>query len=90
MGELDRLVQGRADGAPAGSYTAKLMENKGSLAAKKVGEEAVEFALAARTESDERVVSEAADLFFHSLALLRARGLGLGDVAGELRRRRSE
>ncbi|PCI35981.1 MAG: bifunctional phosphoribosyl-AMP cyclohydrolase/phosphoribosyl-ATP diphosphatase [Elusimicrobia bacterium] len=87
LADLDRLVEQRSVDLPEGSYTTKLLADKGKLASKKVGEEAVELALAAQTESDERVVSEAADLFYHSIALLRARGLGLAEVAGELRKR---
>jgi len=87
--DLDRLIEARASNPPKGSYTAKLLADKGKLASKKVGEEAVELALAAQGESDERVVSEAADLFYHAMALLRARGLGLSEVAGELARRHS-
>ena len=55
--------------------------------ARKVGEEAVELAVAALSESDERVVSEAADLWFHMLLLLRSRGLDPAAVEDELRRR---
>lgn len=88
LAELDKLVEGRALNPPPGSYTAKLLADNGRLASKKVGEEAVELALAAQTETDERVVSEAADLLYHSLVLLRTRGLGLDAVAGELQKRR--
>ena len=55
--------------------------------ARKVGEEAVELAVAALSEDDERVVSEAADLWFHTLLLLRSRGLDPAAVDDELRRR---
>ncbi len=90
LSDLDKLIEGRSVNAPEGSYTAKLLVDNGKLAAKKVGEEAVELALAGQGESDERVVSEAADLFYHALVLLRARGLGLADVAGELVQRNSK
>lgn len=58
-----------------------------ALNSRKVGEEAVELAVAALSESDERVVSEAADLWFHTLLLLRSRGLDPAAVEDELRRR---
>jgi phosphoribosyl-ATP pyrophosphohydrolase/phosphoribosyl-AMP cyclohydrolase len=90
LADLDKLVEGRAGNPPEGSYTAKLLADRGKLASKKVGEEAVELALAAQGESDERVVSEAADLLYHVLAALRARGLGLTAVADELARRRRD
>ena len=52
-----------------------------------MGEEAVETTVAALAESDERLVSEAADLWFHLLMLLRSRGLDPADLEDELRRR---
>jgi phosphoribosyl-ATP pyrophosphohydrolase/phosphoribosyl-AMP cyclohydrolase len=55
--------------------------------AQKVGEEGLEVALAAVCETDEKLVGESADLVFHLLVLLRARGLGLADVVAELARR---
>ena len=55
--------------------------------ARKVGEEAVELSVAALDESDERVVSEAADLVYHLYVLLAARGLDVAQVEDELRRR---
>jgi phosphoribosyl-ATP pyrophosphohydrolase len=57
------------------------------VAARKVGEEGVEVALAAVTESDERLVEELADLWFHSYVLLASRGLQPGAVEEELRQR---
>ena len=58
-----------------GSYVAATLRAGVARAARKVGEEAVEVAVAALSESDERVLEEAADLWFHLLLLLRARGL---------------
>jgi phosphoribosyl-ATP pyrophosphohydrolase len=55
--------------------------------ARKVGEEAVETVVAALGESDERVLSEAADLWFHLLVLLRSRGLDPAALEDELRQR---
>ncbi|HVF35734.1 MAG TPA: phosphoribosyl-ATP diphosphatase, partial [Candidatus Saccharimonadia bacterium] len=52
-----------------------------------VGEEAVETVLAAVGRDDDGLLDEAADLAFHLLVLLRARGLGLADLAGRLERR---
>jgi phosphoribosyl-ATP pyrophosphohydrolase len=57
------------------------------LLARKVGEEAVELVVAALNESDDRVVSEAADLWFHTLLLLRSRGIDPAALEDELRRR---
>ena len=54
---------------------------------KKIGEEAVEVILAAKGQGDERVISEVADLFYHTLVLLARRGLTLEQVEAELERR---
>ena len=70
-----------------GSYVAGLLEAGPAGAARKVGEEGVEVALAGVSESDERLVEELADLWFHSYVLLAARGLQPSAVEDELRRR---
>jgi phosphoribosyl-ATP pyrophosphohydrolase/phosphoribosyl-AMP cyclohydrolase len=84
---LWRVVAERALTRPEGSYVAGLLDAGTAAAARKVGEEGVEAALAAVTESDERVVEELADLWFHSYVLLAARGLQPSAVEDELRRR---
>jgi phosphoribosyl-ATP pyrophosphohydrolase len=85
--DLFALVQSRRQSAPAGSYTARLFAAGEDEIVKKVGEEAVEVILAAKGQGDERLVSEVADLFYHALVLLAARGLTLLDVEAELERR---
>jgi len=80
LGQLDALVRQRSAERPAGSYTTRLFEGGVRRIAQKVGEEGVETALAAVTQDDEALLGEAADLMFHLLVLLRARGLGLADV----------
>ena len=84
---LWRVIVERAAGRPDGSYVTAMLENGPAAAARKVGEEGVEAALAGAGESDERVVSELADLWFHSYVLLAARGLDPSLVEDELRRR---
>jgi len=84
---LWRRVAERAKERPEGSYVAKLLDAGPAAVARKVGEEGVEAALAGATESDERLVEELADLWFHSYVLLAARGLDPDDVEAELRRR---
>ena len=84
---LWRVVAERAATRPAGSYVAGLLAEGPAAAARKVGEEGVEAALAAVGESDERLVEEVADLWFHSYVLLAARGLQPSAVEDELRRR---
>jgi len=66
---------------------AALLDEGAAAAARKVGEEGVEAALAGAGESDERLVEELADLWFHSYVLLAARGLDPDAVEAELRRR---
>ncbi len=77
----------RAKERPAGSYTTSLLDEGVAACARKVGEEAVEVTVAALSESDERVVSEVADLWFHTYVLLAARGLDPAAVEDELRLR---
>ena len=72
---------------PEGSYVGALVAEGPAAAARKVGEEGVEAALAGAGESDERLVSELADLWFHSYVLLAARGLDPAAVEDELGRR---
>jgi len=84
---LWRMVAERAAARPAGSYVAALLEEGTAAAARKVGEEGLEVALAGTGESDERLVSELADLWFHSYVLLAARGLDPAAVERELQSR---
>jgi len=81
-----KILQREASDAP-GSYVAASLRAGPPQLARKVGEEAVELVVAALNEEDERVVSEAADLWFHTLLLLRSRGLDPAAVEDELRRR---
>lgn len=86
--ELAALVERRHRELPEGSYTTRLFEAGIRRIAQKVGEEGVETALAAVAEDDDALLGEAADLIFHLLVLLRARGLGLQDVEAKLGARR--
>jgi phosphoribosyl-ATP pyrophosphohydrolase/phosphoribosyl-AMP cyclohydrolase len=87
---LWRVVAARAKERPAGSYVTALLEEGVAASARKVGEEAVEASVAALAESDERLVEEIADLWFHSYVLLASRGLDPAAVEEELSRRHSE
>jgi phosphoribosyl-ATP pyrophosphohydrolase len=80
LSELFELVRARRESAPPGSYTARLFAAGEDEIVKKVGEEAVEVILAAKGQGDGRLVSEMADLYYHSLVLLAYRGLRLADV----------
>jgi phosphoribosyl-ATP pyrophosphohydrolase/phosphoribosyl-AMP cyclohydrolase len=81
-----KILQREAEQS-ADSYVVSLLNDGTGKPARKVGEEAVELVVAALSEDDERVVSEAADLWFHTLVLLRSRGLDPAAVEDELRRR---
>ena len=83
---LWRRIKDRAQHRPPGSYFVSLLDDP-ALAARKVGEEGLEAALAGATESDQRLVEEVADVVFHAYALLAARRVELEAVEAELRRR---
>jgi phosphoribosyl-AMP cyclohydrolase / phosphoribosyl-ATP pyrophosphohydrolase len=88
LDQLYQVILDRKRTAPAGSYTARLFESGLQEISKKVGEESVEVIVAALGQSDERLVSETADLFYHTLVLLAARGVSLAQVEAELEKRR--
>jgi phosphoribosyl-ATP pyrophosphohydrolase len=69
------------------SYTRKLLDRGVAQCAKKLGEEAVETVLAAVGEDRERLIGEAADLVYHLLVVLRARGVTLAEVEAALAER---
>jgi phosphoribosyl-ATP pyrophosphohydrolase len=84
---LFSIIQERKANPTPNSYTAQLFAAGEDEIVKKVGEEAVEVILAVKGQGNERVISEVADLFYHALVLLAARGLTLADVEAELERR---
>jgi phosphoribosyl-ATP pyrophosphohydrolase/phosphoribosyl-AMP cyclohydrolase len=90
LGRLEQIVAQRISDPPEHSYTAKLVEEGLTRIAQKVGEEGVELALAAVTQSDEAVIGEAADLLYHTALLLKAKGLSLAQVVTELECRHAE
>ncbi len=88
LAELDALVATRERERPAGSYTTRLFEGGVRRIAQKVGEEGVETALAGVVQDDDALLGESADLLFHLIVLLRARGLSLDDAKRVLEARR--
>ena len=88
LAELDALIAQRERERPPGSYTTRLFEGGIRRIAQKVGEEAEETALAAVAQDDEALLGEAADLLYHLVVALRARGLALDDVRRVLAARR--
>jgi phosphoribosyl-ATP pyrophosphohydrolase/phosphoribosyl-AMP cyclohydrolase len=87
LSTLERVIAQRIALRPAGSYTAKLLDQGILRIAQKVGEEGLELALAAVAQSDEKIVGEAADLLYHGLLLLAVKNLSLEQVVAELARR---
>ena len=89
-GTLERLEQtiaARRGADPDSSYVAKLNAKGLGKITQKLGEEAVETIIAALTQDDEALVGEAADLLFHLMVLLGAKGVPFADVLAELDRR---
>jgi len=89
---LDRLyvlVQEREKNRPAGSYTSYLFNEGLDKILKKLGEESTETIVAAKNDEDERLIAEVADLVYHLIVLLVARGISLDQIRAELVRRRT-
>jgi phosphoribosyl-ATP pyrophosphohydrolase/phosphoribosyl-AMP cyclohydrolase len=87
LARLEGVIAQRATEKPESSYTAKLLDKGVARVAQKVGEEGVELALAGVGEPQDKVVEESADLLFHLLVLLRARGINLLEVVEKLESR---
>jgi phosphoribosyl-ATP pyrophosphohydrolase len=85
--ELAARVKERAQASADVSYTRKLMDRGIAHCAKKLGEEAVEMAIAAIAEDRDRVIAEAADLLYHLVVVLEVRGIALAEVEAELSQR---
>jgi phosphoribosyl-AMP cyclohydrolase / phosphoribosyl-ATP pyrophosphohydrolase len=87
---LEQVITQRIATRPPGSYTAKLLAEGTRRIAQKVGEEGLELALAGVAQSDQEIIGEAADLLYHTLLLLRVKGLSLSQVITELQARHAE
>jgi phosphoribosyl-ATP pyrophosphohydrolase/phosphoribosyl-AMP cyclohydrolase len=85
--DLDAVVAQRVKKRPKGSYVAGLLQEGLDRVAQKVGEEAVETVIASKNADRGALLGEAADLVFHLMVLLRARGTSLGEAAAVLRTR---
>lgn len=88
--DLEKRVGERAKESADVSYTRKLIDKGVTHCAKKLGEEAVETALAAVNEDRERLIEEAADLIYHLLVVLKARGVALAEVEATLAARTAQ
>ena len=90
LADLEALVAVRAEAPPDQSYTAKLLAGGPAKAAKKLGEEAVEAAIAAVQGDRPCLVAESADVLYHLLVVLKGAGIGLDEVLAELERRTAQ
>ena len=88
--DLARIVAERAGAPAAESYTARLLADGPARAAKKLGEEAVEAAIAAVQGDRAGLTAEAADVLYHLLVVLEGAGIPLSEVMGELERRTAQ
>jgi len=87
LSRLATTIARRAEARPDRSYTVQLLDRGVAKIAQKVGEEAVETVVAATAEDEARLTAETADLLYHLLVLLHARGVPLEQVWSELERR---
>jgi len=85
--DLEKRIEDRAKASADVSYTRKLLDRGVAQCAKKLGEEAVEAAIAAISEDRSRVIGEAADVLYHLIVVLHARGITLDEVETELAER---
>ncbi len=84
---LQKFLQKRKNDSPEESYTARLISKGINKVAQKVGEEAVELVIEAKDDNEDLFLNEAADLMYHYLVLLIAKGYGLEDVIRVLKER---
>jgi phosphoribosyl-ATP pyrophosphohydrolase len=87
LADLEQRVSERAEASAEESYTRKLLDRGVAHCAKKLGEEAVETVMAAVSEDRDHVIGEAADLLYHLLVVLKARGIALAEVEALLETR---
>ena len=87
LARLSEVLEARKGADPDSSYVARLYDKGLDAILKKVGEEATETVMAAKDADPDQVVYETADLWFHTLVMLKAFDLGPEDVLAELERR---
>jgi phosphoribosyl-ATP pyrophosphohydrolase/phosphoribosyl-AMP cyclohydrolase len=87
FGRLENIVRDRRKLQPEGSYTVRLFQQGTGRMAQKVGEEAIETVVAALQHDRKALIEESADLLYHLIVLLEEQGVGMADVAGELKKR---
>jgi len=87
INDLYQLILDRKNNPKAGSYTNSLFDSGLPRMAQKVGEEATEVVVAALAQQNDRLIEELADLTYHTLVLMAAKGLTPADVLAELEKR---
>lgn len=90
LADLEAIVAARAAASPDESWTAKLVAAGPQRIAKKLGEEAVEAVIAGVSGERSELIAESADLLYHLMVLLHARGVAVQDVLSELQRRTAQ
>ena len=90
LAQLDMIIASRKEASPETSYTAKLFAKGTQRIAQKVGEEAVETALAATVHNRQETIDETSDLMYHLLVLLQKEGIGMREVIENLKKRHSD
>lgn len=90
LSALEKVIAGRKENPKKGSYTTSLFESGINKVAQKVGEEAVELVIEAKDDNRDLFLNEAADLMYHYLVLLQAKGYSLADVTSVLKQRHSK
>lgn len=87
LSELQDFIERRHEEMPEGSYTTSLFQKGVNRIAQKVGEEALETVIEATNGTNDKLIYEASDMFYHLIVLLTEKGLRIEDVAAELRKR---
>lgn len=90
LADLEAIVAARAKASPDESWTARLVAAGPQRIAKKLGEEAVEAVIAGVAGEKAELVAESADVLYHLMVLLHARGVAVQDVLSELQRRTAQ
>ncbi len=88
--DLVKIINSRAHADPSESWTAKLLAQGPEKCAEKFGEEAVEAIIEVVKGDNKALISEAADVFFHYLVMLKSRGINFEDVMKELEKRKNK
>lgn len=90
ISHLERVIASRKGASPESSYTAKLLAKGINKVAQKVGEEAVELVIEAKDDNKDLFLGEAADLMYHYLVLIQAKGYALEEVIDVLKQRHAK